>query len=125
MDASSIFNELLHKIENSKLNYIISKTPFSAKISIKKSFIKTFDAPSQNQAEAKVKQDHLEAKKLVTVQEQNIRLDEMLKEERLKVKYLEAQIGDLREDLLKVNLVFISWQLCLILRNSLKVQNSF
>ena len=35
MDAAQRFNELLNQIENSKLNYVISKTPFSANISVK------------------------------------------------------------------------------------------
>ena len=52
MDASRIFNDLLNQIEKSKLNYVINKTPFTANISIKKSFIKWFD-PSKVQDEEK------------------------------------------------------------------------
>ena len=40
MDATAIFNNLLKSIEDSNLNYVMNKTPFSAAISIKSSFIK-------------------------------------------------------------------------------------
>ena len=46
MDVSKVFTEVLNKIEESNLNYVIHhKTPFSAKISLKRSFVKFFDAP--------------------------------------------------------------------------------
>ena len=53
MDASTIFKQLINMIENSKLNYVINKTPFSANISIKRSFIKYFDASLQTAAAEK------------------------------------------------------------------------
>ena len=40
MDANKMFNCLLSEIENSGLNYFVSKTPFSANISLKSSFAK-------------------------------------------------------------------------------------
>ena len=43
MEASQRFKNLLHQIENSKLNYVITKTPFSANISVKRSLIKFHD----------------------------------------------------------------------------------
>ena len=47
MDASRIFNGLINKIETSRLNYVINyKTPFSATISIKSSFVKYFSEQS-------------------------------------------------------------------------------
>ena len=103
MDAQKIFNELIYNIENSKLNYIISKTPFSAQISIKRSFIKSFDTPSQIPAVAKIKQDPQDLSKEVTEQlVSDQKRGELLKNERLKVKSLEDQIVVLREELLKV-----------------------
>ena len=80
MDASIIFNELIHKIEKSKLNYIISKTPFSAQISIKRSFVKFFAPPSQIQAEATLKQDPADLRKVevTKLQEQENKHDQML-----------------------------------------------
>ena len=47
MDVTQVFNELINKVEKSNLNYIIhNKTPFSAQISIKRSFVNFFDAPA-------------------------------------------------------------------------------
>ena len=47
MDVTQVFNELITKVEKSNLNYIIhNKTPFSAQISIKRSFVNFFDAPA-------------------------------------------------------------------------------
>ena len=43
MDASQIFRLLISEIENSSLNYKISKTPFSATIYLKSSFVKYFN----------------------------------------------------------------------------------
>ena len=39
METSRIFDTVLNTIENSKINYFISKTPFSAQISIKNTLI--------------------------------------------------------------------------------------
>ena len=49
MDAKKMFNFLIKKIEKSELNYAISRTPFSASISLKKSFVKKL--PSTNEGE--------------------------------------------------------------------------
>ena len=48
MDSYKIFNCLLTQIENSRLNYAISKTPFSATISLKCSFSKRFSQNHKN-----------------------------------------------------------------------------
>ena len=53
MDASKSFQELMNQIENSKLNYVIHKTPFSANISVKRSFIKYHDESSEKETEVK------------------------------------------------------------------------
>ena len=47
MGANHVFNKILFEIENSRLNYMINRrTPFSASISLKSSFIKFFDYES-------------------------------------------------------------------------------
>ena len=43
MNANATFKTILHQIESSHLNYSMSKTPFSASISLKSSFIKRFE----------------------------------------------------------------------------------
>ena len=40
MHATKIFNEILDKVKMSNLNFCIQMSPFSANISLKKSFIK-------------------------------------------------------------------------------------
>ena len=104
MDASRIFNELLNQIERSKLNYVINKTPFTANISIKKSFIKWFD-PSivqDEEKEATFSNRDSGKEKLATTHEENNRLEEFLKKERLDVKRLESDIEKLRNEVLDV-----------------------
>ena len=44
MDPVTVFNDVLRYVETSKLNFIMNKTPFSATISIKSTFIKRFNA---------------------------------------------------------------------------------
>ena len=43
MEAAKVFKQLIRKIESSQLNYKISKTPLSATISVKSSFVKHWD----------------------------------------------------------------------------------
>ena len=47
MDASQVFNTLIRRIEDSQLNYSMSRTPFSATISLKCSFLNRFSVASQ------------------------------------------------------------------------------
>ena len=42
MNANQVFTNILQGIENSNLDYFMSKTPFSATISLKSSFVKKF-----------------------------------------------------------------------------------
>ena len=51
MDAISTFNTVIKFIENSGLNFLIKKSPFSANVSIKSSFIKRFVEKPQNDTE--------------------------------------------------------------------------
>ena len=39
MEAKKIFTDILHYIESSRLNFSLLRTPFSATISLKKSFV--------------------------------------------------------------------------------------
>ena len=81
MDAALRFNELLNQIENSKLNYLISRTPFSANISVKRSLIKFHDKEVSEKKEIEVKEDENVGlkTKIENVLEQNATLKELLK----------------------------------------------
>ena len=48
MDATEVFKAILQSIESSSLNYSLSKTPFSANISLKFSFIKRYQKSTPN-----------------------------------------------------------------------------
>ena len=131
MDARKVYDDVINFVEKSCLNYSILRTPFSAKISIKSSFIKRFnDVPDSDLNVAVNREEETISKKLL---EENAELKEKLylveaelekvtnlekqieeatreKEEfenlyvneRIKSKDLENQIGDLRSDLVKV-----------------------
>ena len=47
MEAHAVFQDVLRRIENSNLNYSLSKTPFSASISLKCSLVKRYEDISQ------------------------------------------------------------------------------
>ena len=103
MDASTIFNQLINKIENSKLNYVINKTQFSANISIKRSFIKYFDASLQTAAAEKQDTNDLRnlklAEKIATPQqEEKDNLEETLEKEQMKVKSLSVKLDSLERN---------------------------
>ena len=131
MDARKVYDNVIHFVEKSCLNYSILRTPLSAKISIKSSFIKRFnDVPGSDLNVAVNREEETISKKLL---EENAELKEKLylveaelekvtnlekqieeatreKEEfenlyvneRIKSKDLENQIGDLKSDLVKV-----------------------
>ena len=106
MDASRIFNDLLNQVESSGLNYIINRTPFSANISIKRTFIKLFNSPSQTEAIVKPNKIDLEKielrEKLVVVQEQKDRFEELLRQEHVKFNSLNCEMGKFKEEILCV-----------------------
>ena len=106
MEASQIFKEILNKIESSQLNYVISKTPFSANIVIKSSFIKYYDATSfkevKGESETRSSQKDKINSDLVSLNKQNMKLKDLLQSEKNKVKSLEDQIGEFRENLLDI-----------------------
>ena len=111
MEASRVFNELIYKIENSQLNYKISKTPFSASVSIKSSFVKyqvvkedTEQLVSRTDSEKDKKPDLagvMLSKALKKLQEEKDKLEDILKLEKNRVKSLEAELGELRDEILK------------------------
>ena len=88
MDASQWFRELLNQVENSNLNYLISKTPFSANISVKRSLIKFHHdkSPKKEDVVADVKEEtqtkkiHELKSKVLNVLEQNEMLQELLRQ---------------------------------------------
>ena len=51
MDTDYLFDTILHQIETSQLNFLMSKTPFSAQIYLKNSLIKRFQNDNQNEDE--------------------------------------------------------------------------
>ena len=121
MTASKIFENLLKTIEESNLNYSIHKTPFSATVSLKCSFIKRFsDDSSTKSLECLKKSDvteKLDFEKLKQEKEalkkelselieshgiETRRIKDLYKSEKEKVKKAEKQIADLREEVLNV-----------------------
>ena len=46
MSASEVFSEILGNIQRSNLNFSVNFTPFSAYITIRKSFVKSFTPPT-------------------------------------------------------------------------------
>ena len=89
MDVSRRFQEVLENVENSNLNYTISKTPFSAHISIKRSFIRFYDQalPQKTKYPENVNEtSNFELnEKLVNAEDQNEKLKDLLQYEQVKV----------------------------------------
>ena len=112
MDVTQTFNEVLSKIEQSTLNYIIHhKTPFSAQISLKRSFVKYFDAgPSvvvANRDKNRIKDEPSDVKSEVTkdleVAKLKItQLENILEKERSTVKALQGELGNHRDEALNL-----------------------
>ena len=114
MDANTIFKTVLHQIESSHLNYAITKTPFSASISLRSSFVKRFDKCEQNQdhdmnhgltvKSAKVKSEPADDKpkineELKIVRRQKDDLEALLKSEKVKVETLERELSKVKEEI--------------------------
>lgn len=92
MDARTIFNNILHHVETSQLNYSVSKTPFSATISLKCSLVNIWNPGSdkkhldQSVHEAKIKKEDI--KKRTEEQEDEI------KQLKSTIKSLERTVND-------------------------------
>ena len=106
MEASKMFCDIITKIENSHLNYRILKTPFSANISIKSSFVKYFDGVEPEHLEIPVKMEEDEIIKLASdlskAKSEMEKLQEINRQEKTRVSTLEKQIGDYREELVNI-----------------------
>ena len=105
MDANTIFNNIMLQIESSNLNYSITKTPFSASISIKASFVKRFQNCEERQVQGmtqmikKELQSEKKNEELKLVLSQKTNIEASLKSEQLKVEVLESQLNDLKEEI--------------------------
>ena len=119
MDASIIFSDVLKYIEDSGLNYLMKKSPFSANISIKSTLIRRYSDKSPNaeyvankvQTDVKKEnvQEDISLKELVSLREsynsvanEKEILEDILGKERGKLKDLENQIAEQRSELLRV-----------------------
>jgi len=128
MNAKLTFNDILKQVEGSKLNYLISKTPFSANISLKCSFAQNHAKPGQAHidqhldAKATVKSEDTKESfdhhdKLVkevlklkskldglqdTIKKQNQVIEDQSKQLKNTEKVAEEQAAEFREQLLKV-----------------------
>ena len=103
MAASKKFKELLDKIENSNLNYVISKTPFSATISVKSSFVKYHEDSSEKEINVKKEEqtkenDELRSSLLMEILEKE-KLQECLEQQTAKVNVLERKLRESGDEL--------------------------
>ena len=107
MAASKNFKELLDQIENSKLNYVITKTPFSATISVKRSFIRYHEDSSEKQINVKKEDQTHQSKheddelmsRLLIEQSEKEKLQKQVDQQTAKVKTLEEKLRESREEL--------------------------
>jgi hypothetical protein len=120
MDANQMFSNLISDIETSGLNYLVSKTPFSANISLKNSFAEHFhqeihqtnskkrEAPDNNDYEdrkqelesLKLREKVASLEKLLV--DQKAIIDERWEAEKKLKTSNEKKVTDFRADLLKV-----------------------
>ena len=99
------FTEVINKIEKSNLNYVIHhKTPFSAHISLKRSFVKFYNdlgdpiigevKPVLEEEPNKTDESSKITKALEAAKTQIFHLEFTLKEERMNVKSLTEEVGN-------------------------------
>ena len=105
MEANQIFNKLIHQIENSKLNYMITKrTPFSASVSLKSSFVKYFSDEAEVQ-HVEVKSE--EVSRQETASEHLVNIECVTSEQRDRIIVLENIIDEqkvvIEETMMKLN----------------------
>ena len=133
MAANQTFTNLIRSIEASELNYRMTKTPFSATISVKSSFVKRHDEDSRcpeieavnhsasldlKYIESELKKVELENLSLKAelrhledstqneqdkFDEETLKLQKVYDTEKRKSEGLEKQIGELRQEILKIN----------------------
>ena len=118
MDAKQTFNFLLNQIETSELNYAVTKTPFSASVSLKSTFAKRYQHSSVEKLRqfkttdvshfgTSVELDNIKLNKTIeslkiTIAEQKDAIDKKCKEVKDVKKEESDQISQFRAELLKV-----------------------
>ena len=118
--ASNTFNMLLKKIENCGLNFAMTRTPFSASISLKSSFCRGVgsnvaksqlnpieETESKESDEISLKLENATLKSRLAILEQKLleqkgEIDKKFEDEKFVVKACEEKEAEFRADLLKV-----------------------
>ena len=80
MEPNKIFNDVLKTIETSNLNYSMTKTPFSAMVSIKSSFVNRFGVPQVEKSKTnKIIKTEKDSEEINQLKAENLKLKEELK----------------------------------------------
>jgi hypothetical protein len=102
MFANSIFQDVLNFIEDSNLNFVIHRTPFSANISLKRTFIKIY-GDNQNEAaskEVRSKIDHREkAEKSTEMEDITTNTEKNLRKELSEKSKIMKELDDIKAEL--------------------------
>jgi hypothetical protein len=109
MDASKIFESVLNCVEESRLNFLLTRTPFSATICLKRSFSK-HQSKAVDEKNKVLRDDYIalegKVKMLETVLNdvklERSRVEELYKKEKIKVKEAAETEGQFRAELLKI-----------------------
>ena len=111
MDASTTFESVLTSVKQSRLNYLVTRTPLSATICLKRSFSKHQDKPVDEENKGMTKDyDALEErvktveKQLKDVELERSRFEDLYKKENIKVKQSAEIESQFRAELLKTKL---------------------
>ena len=89
MEANHVFNKLLSAIEHSKLNYVITRrTPFSASVCFKSSFVKHFS----EEVYSDIKNMQTSAQETISEREKHLECE--TKDQRSKIAELESIIEE-------------------------------
>ena len=105
MDSVTVFDALIKTIESSNLNYFINKTPFSAKISLKSTFIKRFENDQTLQSDqlqlnltekfnSQEKKICMLERELIKLQKENIKVNDMLSEEKARLQVFNESVKE-------------------------------
>ena len=82
MEANKVFRNLINYIENSRLNYSMKLTTFSANISLKSSFIRPFDDVLEDCGESRCTQPDENMAKTIIILREKLKLAERVLEDR-------------------------------------------
>ena len=115
MAANLIFNDVINCIENSQINYIIHKTPFSANISIKCSFIKKFGDcdPKDTYDEVKPSNDIKKFKDQIVKLEERLKFAEAALEDKSSIEISLEEIAEAKNKLENVHVIDKAFSVCL------------